>query len=357
MNGSAVPTTPSVEVFPTLDALPPAVRGWMARADNLFDREIWWRSLVASALPADTRAEFVLCHADGRPVALFPLRLGPDGAAALTSPYTCLYQPLVDPSATRAELERAGQGFARFARQWPTLRLDALDADWPLWPALTRGFRRGGLVPQRFDHFGNWHEAVAGRSWRDYLAARPGALRETVRRRFARAERDPAVAWRVIGNTEGLEEGIAEYEAVYARSWKEPEPFPDFNATLMRAAAREGSLRLALLRVGETPAAAQMWILRNGQAAVLKLAHDEAFKPLSPGTLLTAHMIRHLLDTEHVTELDFGRGDDPYKQLWTTTRRQRIGLLLMNPRRPAGLLELGRALGGHLFRRSTRERQ
>ena len=60
---------------------------------------------------------------------------------------------------------------------------------------------------------------------------------------------------------------------------------------------------------------------------MLKLAHDEAFKAHSPGTVLTALMLRHLLDQEHVARIDFGRGDDAYKQGWAVERRQqRIGV-------------------------------
>jgi CelD/BcsL family acetyltransferase involved in cellulose biosynthesis len=51
-------------------------------------------------------------------------------------------------------------------------------------------------------------------------------------------------------------------------------------------------------------------------------------------------MIRHLLDNEHVAQIDLGRGDDTYKQGWAGERRQRVGVLLINPWRPAGLLAL-----------------
>jgi CelD/BcsL family acetyltransferase involved in cellulose biosynthesis len=73
---------------------------------------------------------------------------------------------------------------------------------------------------------------------------------------------------------------------------------------------------------------------------VLKLAHDEAFKAHSPGTVLTAMMIRHLLDNERVTRIDFGRGDDAYKQGWAVERQQRVGVVLVDPGRPAGLVAL-----------------
>jgi CelD/BcsL family acetyltransferase involved in cellulose biosynthesis len=67
--------------------------------------------------------------------------------------------------------------------------------------------------------------------------------------------------------------------------------------------------------------------------------------------VLTGLMIRHLLDEEHVAELDFGRGDDAYKQDWTGMRRQRHGVLLANPRRPAGIAATARHMAGRLRRR------
>ncbi|MGC8470425.1 MAG: GNAT family N-acetyltransferase, partial [Acetobacteraceae bacterium] len=50
------------------------------------------------------------------------------------------------------------------------------------------------------------------------------------------------------------------------------------------------------------------------------------------------------LERDAITAVDFGRGDDPFKRDWARLRRQRIGLLLINPRRPAGLAALARGL-------------
>jgi CelD/BcsL family acetyltransferase involved in cellulose biosynthesis len=43
-------------------------------------------------------------------------------------------------------------------------------------------------------------------------------------------------------------------------------------------------------------------------------------------------MLERLLDEEHITELDLGAGDDPYKRLWAFRRRERVGLLAFDPR-------------------------
>jgi CelD/BcsL family acetyltransferase involved in cellulose biosynthesis len=178
-------------------------------------------------------------------------------------------------------------------------------------------------------------------------------LRSTLARKLSRAAR--ALAFEPVeAPGAALEAGIAAYGEVRARSWKPDEPFPDFDAALLRVAAGLGLLRLGILRDrGDgTALAAQYWILDRGRrrATVLKLAHDTARRADSPGTVLTALMIRRLLEQDGVAELDFGRGDDEYKQLWVGIRRQRIGLVLADPLHPAGLVALLRQAVGRLRR-------
>ena len=344
----------SMTLFDSLAALPPEADALFtdAATGSLFSTREWYRCIIDTALPVTVRPCLALCLQNGEPRALFPLERHADGMLqSLTTPYTCLYQPLVAPGATADTIFRIGRSFAGICRSHASVRIEALDPAWPGLPPLLGGLRSGGLLPLRFDHFGNWHESVAEGSWDAYLRSRDGALRETVRRKLGKVQRDTDIRFNEISGGPDLAAGIVAFEDVYARSWKELEPFPAFNAGFMRAAAAMGILRLGVLRQGEQPIAVQYWVVTGNDGtgktgSVLKLAHDEVFKPLSPGTVLTARMIRSLLETDGVTELDFGRGDDPYKRQWVGQRRQRIGLVIANPLRPAGLRLIATHLAG-----------
>lgn len=348
--------SPRLETFASLEALPPDADALFATAPDIFSTRAWWRTVLADAMPGGTQPCFVLCRLGERAAALIPLRRSAARSSidSLTTPYTCHYAPLLHPSLSAAERFAVFAAFGGFFRKWPTTRLDALAEDWPALAECVAGARSAGLAVLRFDHFGNWHEPVAGLDWPAYLARRPGALRETIRRRLRRSERNPGTRFSVVTGGAELESGIAAFEAVYAKSWKDPEPFPRFNAGLMHEAAAQNMLRLGLLYAGQHPVAAQFWIVERATATVLKLAHDEAFKDESPGTVLTAQMLRWLLDDEHVAEIDFGRGDDAYKQGWARLRRQRIGLVLVNPRRIGGVVFLAMHAAGRIQARLKR---
>ena len=333
----------AVERFATPDELPPETEALFAANPGLFNSRGWWRTVLAFGVPHGSQPLFLLCRLRGTPAALLPLQCTAGGhLAALTTPYTCEYRPLLASGLDAAGRHAVFAAFARFCRGFAHARFDALPADLRDPPAWTESARAARLAVLRFDAFGNWHEPVAGLDWQAYLASRQGALRETIRRRLRRAERDGGIGLQLLRSSLEIEAGIAAYEQVYARSWKPSEPFPGFVAGLLRTGAESGWLRLGLLRQGDRPIAVQLWSVENGLATVHKLAHDDACKALSPGTVLTACMLRHLLDAERVTEIDFGRGDDPYKQGWAGRRRQRIGMVLANPLRPAGMAMLVR---------------
>jgi len=330
-----------------LDALPADALALFGQ-ESPFSTLAWYRAVAAHALPPGASPAYLAARQGDGILAVFPMQRGPGTSfGSLTPPYTSLWQPLLSETAKHSPriLLGLGQSFRDICRRHGTVRLEALDGRSPILAGLTAGLRAGGMLPLRFDHFGNWHQALEN-SWPGYLAARPPELRETIRRRTKRLLADPGVRITLLDSAENLDQAIADYKAIYAASWKEAEPFENFVAGHMREAAGEKTLRLFLLHLNEAPIAAQVWIVQAGTAHLLKLAHADSRRALSPGTVLTAHAIQHLMEHDHVAHLDFGRGDDPYKNLWTTARRQRIGLLLANPGTIQGAAAIGRHAAG-----------
>lgn len=341
-----MPGTPSVHIYDSIEALPPEALTRL-ESGGLFASAAWWRVTEQHALPAGARAGYVTIPKGNAIAGVFPVLRSGRRLDALTTPYTCVYTPVLT--------ARSAEAFGHLCRGGGVCRIDAVPAEWHGRLALLAGANAAGLIPLTFDHFGNWSEDVTGRDWNAYLAARPGALRETIRRRLRNAERLTDARFEILTQPADMDRAVAVFDDVYARSWKQPEPYPAFNGALIRAMADAGALRLGVWSIGETPVAVQFWVVWGGEAIVLKLAHDEAFKAHSPGTVLTALMLRHLLDREAIARIDFGRGDDGYKQGWAQERRQRIGFLLVNPRHPAGAVALLRHTLGRLFGRLRRK--
>lgn len=344
-------THPALELS---SALPPSADALFAGAGrgNLFASKPWFEAFLAAGLRADAKPLFFMLSGTDGPRALLPcqrLAHGDPAVSSLTSFYSCDFRPLIAPGDDAAfDLGRSVAGHLSGEAMFG---FDSLSTDWAGLDPFLKGLSRPRRALLRYAHFGRWWEDVRGRGFDDYLAAREGALREVVRRKGAQLERDGARLSMIgAGSTAAeVETGIANYETVYAASWKETEPFPDFQPTLMRKLAEVGWLRLALLHLDGLPIAAQLWTLAGRTATVLKLAHDQHFDKRSPGTVLTAFAIRTLMNAEAVERLDFGRGDDPYKRRWATRRTPHIGIRSVNlTRRPLTAVRhlLGTAIRG-----------
>jgi CelD/BcsL family acetyltransferase involved in cellulose biosynthesis len=271
--------------------------------------------------------------------------------ASLANYYTCTYRPAIAAMPPARAAQAVAAALAALRDDFDLLDLNALPADEPLYASLPAAVRAVGLWQQRYTQFGNWYEAMPAVP-ADYLAARPSTLRNTIARKGKRLAQAGDARFAIFHDAAPA--ALAAYDAIYAASWKQPEPYPDFIAGLARAAAEAGVLRLGVCWIGEAPAAAQLWLTGNGKATIFKLAHDERFKDTSVGTLLTWHMLQAAIADDGVREVDYGRGDHPYKQDWLNQRRERGGLLVFNPGTPAGLLAAARHLGGGWLKRLFR---
>ncbi len=313
-------------------------------SEQLFTSRLWFETFVSTGLAKGAEPFFLVLGNDPSPQAILACEQHADGATsitALTSFYSCDFKPIIaadaDPAVTAHSL---GKAVTEAFRDEAVIGFDTLDSTQPETAQFIAGLARPGRALLRYRHFGHWWEDVTGKSFSAYMAERSGALREVVRRKGAKLAREGATLTMVGpgASAEEVERGIADYETVYAASWKELEVFPEFQPTLMRNLAAAGWLRLAFCHVDGNPVAAQLWVLVNGTATVLKLAHDQAFDRLSPGSVLTHFAIGRLMERETVRKLDFGRGDDPYKSGWTTNRSQHIGVLSVSVARRPGII-------------------
>jgi Acetyltransferase (GNAT) domain len=265
---------------------------------------------------------------------------------SLTNAYSCEHRIILGPSVDRAiALQQLADCLARESPAWHRLMLAGFDPADPAVAALALALRNAGMAVKPFFDSGTWYEATAGLSFADYWANRPSMLRNTWRRKAARLERFGPPQFKYYDSIEELESGIADYQEVYRNSWKPDENFPLFIPELIRMAARQGALRMGILHFDGRPAAAQFWIVWQGRACIYKLAHDKSVDDYSPGTILTMRMMELVLSRDKPMEVNFGRGDDSYKRLWLSRRRERWGLAAANPRTLRGL--------GHALRQTA----
>jgi hypothetical protein len=301
----------------------------------------WYDLLVRFGLPQGTG---IRMYADERPGSTIALLLTADvlgGRRCLTS-LANFYS--VEHGLSCSQGADLGCGLAAILAEieedrprWDCLRLIELDPCDAGYGALVRALRQAGFLVECAPGAATWFETTEGMTFADYVAERPSQLRNTWRRKRRSAAIDGRLTAAFYSDNAGIDTAIADYQKIYAASWKTAEAFPQFIPALIRLAAELKALRLGIYYVDGVPAAAQFWILWRRRAVIYKLAHDRRFDRLSLGTVLTMEMIERVLDQDRPSEINLGRGDDPYKQLWLPRRRERWGITAANPRTMRGL--------------------
>lgn len=320
----------------------------------------WFRTLAAGVFSESRVRIYALSSGDAGDVqALMPMHAVTVSKrffsfrqlASVANFYTPLFGPLVvDALGAYDHMKALARGIAAEPERWDAVTLCPMDCESPLYMATLSALRSAGMAVQTYHCFANWYLTVGGRSFDEYAASLPSQLRNTLKRK---ARQLPATRLRmeIVSGGEELERAIDAYETVYRASWKPSEFYPRFMPEFIRTCAREGWLRLGLAYIDGRPAAAQVWIVAGGVASIYKLAYDEAFAKHSIGSLLTARLMRHVIDIDAVHEVDFLSGDDEYKSSWMSHRRERWGIMAFNLRTFKGATLAAVNLGGRAVKR------
>jgi hypothetical protein len=293
----------------------------------------WLTNLAAHALGKHEKAILFVARLTPDNFVALPLKLDSNNgqAHALGNFYTSAYSPVICSKTPETLLLALFQYLAKIEKI-TALDLSPMNADSPFFNqiqcALEQSEWRG---IHRFLCFGNWTHELDGVNYESYLATRPSRLSNTIARRtrqFLQADRGQL---KLVQEGHLLEESIKQFVAVYNSSWKQEEPYPDFIPQLLQLSASRGWLRLGIASYDNVAVASQIWLVWERTAYIFKLAHDKAFKQLSPGTVLTAYMMENVIDQDRVSRIDFLSGDDEYKKDWMSARTERFGIAAYNP--------------------------
>lgn len=312
----------------------------------------WFANLAATVSVDGYRPYYYVGSVDGIPRAILPMLMpdsqGERSARGFETYYTTLYQPILIEGARVRDLRQVIDRVRADCPALSELRFAPLNPAAPACITLRNALQAAGWVTFGYFCFGNWYLPVTG-SYQDYFESRKPKMRNTIRRLGKKLITDGG-ALEVIVDGGRVEAGIAAYNAVYSASWKVAEPHNGFVPGLVQMLAATGRLRLGVAWLGDKPIAAQIWVVNHGKAGIYKVGYDEAHAAYSPGTLLTAHLMEHVIDRDGVSEVDYYIGDDPYKQTWMTHRRERWGIVAYNPRTLQGLWRASREVGARFVK-------
>ncbi len=314
----------------------------LLKNDNVgfFSSFDWYENWVNSVILSENeRAFFLNYFHQGELKLLTPLKFNNSTLESLTNYYSPVFQLLsnVEDNEQLHIVRNFLKGMKGVEFVWDTLILQPMEQK---QVSLISNMEGVGLPSIPFFCFANWYLEVNQRSFDEYFSGLSSRVRNTVVRKTKQFNRLEGAKAEILYKGEGLEKGIKAFEAVYASSWKGEETFPDFISGLMRVAAKQGALRLGVAYINDVAIAAQVWIVADNTAYIYKLAYAEKYKNLSIGSILTATLMRYVIDIDKVDCVDYLSGDDAYKKEWMSHRRERWGIMIFNWRTWKGCLKM-----------------
>jgi lipid II:glycine glycyltransferase (peptidoglycan interpeptide bridge formation enzyme) len=153
--------------------------------------------------------------------------------------------------------------------------------------------------------------------WEDYLASISKKQRHEIRRKMRNVENSLVESdLYFTENPETLREDVDSFIKMMAQDPNKraflTEPMRQHIHNIAQSAFDQGWLQLAFLTMDGNKAAAYLSFHFDNRLWLYNSAWEWEYRDYSPGWLLLAHLIKWAVDN-NLAELDFMRGDEPYK--------------------------------------------
>jgi CelD/BcsL family acetyltransferase involved in cellulose biosynthesis len=240
-------------------------------------------------------------------------------------------------------------GIAERRDEWDQLQLDELlQGSW-LLPALAR-WARAERLWCRDREFHACPYLVKSGDWAAYLSGRSRHFRSRLQQARRRLERAGRLEVRRAVGPQALGELVDLFFEVESRSWKAREglaagsepAYREFCRELLGAPGQPHTGHAMALLLDGRPVAATLGFSREGVYYSLQIAHDEAYRSHSPGTLLEALELEWFHAEGQLRRYEFLGGEVFNKRRWTETAVATRQLFIRKPGWHIALKDLSR---------------
>lgn len=184
-----------------------------------------------------------------------------------------------------------------------------------------------------------------------YLGTRPQKFGSQVRNRRKELAKKPGFSLEILSDPELVVRNLDHLFRLHRQRWEDEggsDAIPgaaveEFHRLSGRLLAERGFARLCVLEVEGRPVAAGYGFVRNGRFAYYQAGLDPEWRKRSAGMVVMVELIRHA-HAGGAREVDFLRGEEPYKGIWATDVRATVAVharrATRSARRAARAMEL-----------------
>ena len=180
---------------------------------------------------------------------------------------------------------------------------------------------------------------VENDDWDNFFAQkRSKSTRQDLRRRLRRLGELGDVEFRRYEDPAAVERIFPQLQTLYQKRWEDK--FVSINFTSDKGRqfycemaadfSRQGQLDLLTVELNDQVIAFTLSLVKDHQFTWLLTAHDPSYDRYFAGEQVIIRMLEDAFKRSSILEIDFTRGDEPYKYKWASNDRYNVRVLVSN---------------------------